>query len=349
MKTLFLHTRFYIKECKYFIAILFTISLSYVSQAQFSPPIYYQSSGGSEFTIQHRPDIADSAYQIFLRVTAACIDCSGGCNNGYWLNYTSPGVVIHDTDIYHFYSYFITNTAGPVNSYVNNNNTTKTILNPFTGDSAGQRIFKNCIPNFNADAIPNGVVAVGNGFANTFFDTFEHKRDIWYDTIIYLPEKSGLWQVTQTGGIPNNNLTCRFFGTGVAGIKLNTNIDSTQYYLGATSFFFANNYISGGIAQINTLVPNSNPYFLSYPTGIFYKNQPAVYKQLAVDPDGDSLVFSSIHMVFPDTFSQGSAIYNNQKILFHFIFVIISHSQDTNYTGYVPSPMNVFWHEAIPP
>ncbi|MEZ5045946.1 MAG: gliding motility-associated C-terminal domain-containing protein [Chitinophagaceae bacterium] len=317
------------------------VLVQFESRAQ---SLVYQSHGGAEFRFQHRPDIADSAYQLFLRINAAAIVAIGssGPNAVTTSLVISPNINIHDTDTYHYYSYFFKSPVYPTNNYINNNNTTKTILNPFTGDSAGKWIFKNCTPNFNAGALQNGVAAGGNAFNNTtlYIDTFEHIRDIWYDTIIYLPEKSGLWQVMQYS-VTNNNLTCGWQGpTGFVG-KEHTNLDTTNnyFYPGQPWFYASNFYTSGGIAQINTLVPNSNPYFLSYPTGVFYKNVPSVYKQLAVDPDGDSLVFSSIHMVFPDTMSQGSANYNNQK---EFALFDNCYNQlppyDTNYTGFVHSP-----------
>ncbi|MBL7755449.1 MAG: hypothetical protein JNM44_13325, partial [Chitinophagaceae bacterium] len=88
------------------------------------------------------------------------------------------------------------------------------------------------------------------------------------------------------------------------GSNVDTNYSPTYIYGNGNSTGQDIN-VKNGITQINTLIPNSSPYFLSYPTAVFVRNAPSFYAMNAVDPDGDSLVFSSISLVFPDS-AQGN-------------------------------------------
>jgi len=102
------------------------------------------------------------------------------------------------------------------------------------------------------------------------------------------------------GGTPN---LCNASPTGASLMDncFATNLDTVDYWNYPNIPGMGIAYGSWAIAQINSFISNSNPYFLSYPVAHFPKGVPITYKQLAVDPDGDSLVWSSLHMVFGDT------------------------------------------------
>jgi hypothetical protein len=243
--------------------------------------------GGTEFIFKHRPDISDTTYQLFFRKNLAWYrySASGG---GYLLG-TNPNISLVDTCNYKYQ---------PISFNLVDNNPLLS-LNQFNGDSASKRIFPVCNSTF-PDTVITPWGTSGGIIHSGFKDTFELIRDYWHDTIIHLPEKCGLWQVQQ-GALwlmPND---CGYTGSGLTPINVlhysGTNID-TSLYVGYGS---NKGYAHTGITQINTLLPNSSPYFLSYPTLVTVKNVSTFFAMNAVDPDGDSLSFSSVNMVFPDT------------------------------------------------
>ncbi|MFZ4754226.1 MAG: hypothetical protein ACOYLG_12845, partial [Chitinophagaceae bacterium] len=274
----------------------------------FSQNILRQVQGGSEFRFLHRPDISDSTYQIFLRKNWTWH--GDGASN---VTYSFGGNVLIslvDTCSLRF---------KPISLPIYWESTTifnpLLALNPNTGDSASKRIFQVC-----NSVYPDSIVKFstpGPIYNNAigeiqlgFKDTFELLRDYWYDTIIHLPEPCGLWQV-HNGGFASLSLpqycgygsTLTPFGTGS---WWGTNVDSAYvptYAQGMTPG--VGGQIHNGVTQINTTIPNSSPYFLSQPTAVFIRNVPSFYAMNAVDPDGDSLSFSSISLVFPDS-AQGN-------------------------------------------
>ena len=256
---------------------------SYSQYFTIERPINFQLNAGSEFIMKHRPDITDSAYQVQFRSQSMCTKCSETLGHGYKGEH-GPFMTLTDSCGFKSYAKVIPLFAA-TNSLVN----TRLKVNPYTGDSANTQMFKSCI------AYPPLIL---NQFNETLIlntpikDTYLLLRDIWYDTIIYLPEKCGKWQVIQGWGITANDRVLLGVNQSAA-FSYATNRDTSILPYRSTS--------TRGIAQINTFVSNSNPYFLSHPTAVFYRNVPAVYKQNAIDPDGDSLVFKSIHLVTYDT------------------------------------------------
>jgi hypothetical protein len=174
------------------------------------------------------------------------------------------------------------------------NNNPLFYANPYTGTNPSQYIFKTCQPNYPPVVFTN---SAEYNIAQPIADTFALLREYWYDTIVYLPEKCGMWQAVNYGGLVNGNVHHSPLGNPRA--SMGTNIDWTNVNNNPGASLIS--YEQRGLAQINTAVSNSNPYFLSYPTAIFYRGIPSVYKQNGIDPDGDSLVYSSIHLVYHDT------------------------------------------------
>ena len=268
------------------IIIVLAFSLCYGDiNAQLDPFLNYQMVGGSEIILIHRPDIGDTAYQVRFRINRPCHSCA---NNQY--GFTSPNVLsFTDTCNYKYQNFNVTYFAG-VNS---NNKHAQLFINPYTGDSLQVPLYKQCAAGYPPIQLqPPGYQLI----IAPIQDTFLLLRDYWYDTIIFLPEKCGKWQVVNYGVAYNGFVN--FAVGGFAGYSIGTNVDTTDFFdYGITGW----SYDQRGVTQINTLVPNSNPYFLSLPTGIYRKGVPAVYKQNPIDPDGDSLVFKSIDLVYYDT------------------------------------------------
>nr|MBP6315370.1 T9SS type A sorting domain-containing protein [Chitinophagaceae bacterium] len=265
--------------CFYSLISIFSV------QSQIAPPYHNQLLGGSEFVIKHRPDIADSAFQVQFRVNKPCHNCSGF---GYGLGV--EGILsFTDTCNYKFQNYnvmFFSNAGGVGQG-------SQLYVNPYSGDSLQKPIFKSCQTYPPINVIPPSYLNIGAPIQ----DTFSLLLDYWYDTILYLPEKCGKWQVVNYAGMNNGNTHWTILGR--SGYSIATNIDTNDYINYAPPSYWA--WDNRGVTHINTLVSNSSPYFLSQPTAIFRRNIPSVYKQQAIDPDGDSLVFSSIHLVYHDT------------------------------------------------
>ncbi|MFZ4754310.1 MAG: hypothetical protein ACOYLG_13285, partial [Chitinophagaceae bacterium] len=254
----------------------------------YTQPTYaINTYGGTEFIFKHRPDISDTTYQLLFRKNLAWYRYSAS-GVGYLLG-TNPNINLVDTCNYKYQ---------PISFNLVDNNPLLSI-NPFSGDSASKRIFPVCNSSF-PDTVITPWGSSGGNIHSGFKDTFELIRDYWHDTIIHLPEKCGLWQVVQgaLSLIPND---CGYSGSGLNPIGTfhysGTNVDTSWYFGYGTS----KGVTHTGITQINTLFPNSSPYFLSYPTLVTVKNVSTFYSMNAVDPDGDSLSFSSVNMVFPDT------------------------------------------------
>ncbi|MBL7753994.1 MAG: hypothetical protein JNM44_05910, partial [Chitinophagaceae bacterium] len=293
---------------------IFLLYLNLITQFALCQPNgrLHQVYGGSEFRLIHRPDISDSTYQIFLRKNLTWHGIQAGDANYIVSNTISISLV--DTCslryapitmlIYYESPSFLMN---PISSF-----------NPNTGDSASKRIFRVCSSSFQDSIIkflstgPN----FGNGSGNIqpgFRDTFELLRDYWYDTLVNLPEPCGLWQIHDGGIAP------WWSGTSYCGYGSGPSAFGSDFWFGSNvdtnyspTYIYGNGVPNGadvscknGVTQINTSVANSSPYFLSYPTGVFVRNVPSFYAMNAVDPDGDSLVFSSISLVFPDS-AQGN-------------------------------------------
>jgi hypothetical protein len=231
--------------------------------------INYQCEGGSEFIVKHRPDINDSTYQFFLRRT--------GATPYYFQGYGYYGGISNWMSLKDTCGYFLISFNIPF--LVNN---PPLSLNPFTGDSAGKRIFKVC-----GNGFPDTTI-VGQNVMPSFRDTFELMKDYWYDTIVTLPEKCGKWQLRNSYG-SIYNYQC---GPDNSSIGINTNLDTAFAPTPGPDFNDINAMI-----QFNPFVSNESPHFLSQPTAIAIKGQPFFYAMNAVDPEQDSLVFSS---VYPD-------------------------------------------------
>ena len=290
---------------------IFILILTLLIQLSTAQNRLYQVYGGSEFRLVHRPDISDSTYQIFFRKNLTWHG-TGASGYGYTIA-TSTRISLVDTCSYKFQ---------PINIQLYQESPPWIVnpilsINPNSGDSASKRIFQVCTSTFEDSIVkfvqpgPNYSTGPGN-IQPGFKDTFELLRDYWYDTIIHLPEPCGLWQVHD--GTLNNSLNpngCGYSSGYVPFQSYNdwgTNVDTTYsptYVYGNGSSNGHDIIIKSGITQINTLIPNSSPYFLSYPTAVFVRNVPAFYAMNAVDPDGDSLSFSSINLVFPDS-AQGN-------------------------------------------
>ena len=290
------------------ISILILMFLMQLSMAQ---NLLYQVYGGSEFRLVHRPDISDSTYQIFFRKNLVWHG-TGASGYGYTIA-TTTRISLVDTCFYKFQ---------PINIQLYQESPPWIVnpilsINPNSGDSASKRIFQVCASTFEDSIVkfvqpgPSYSTAPGN-IQPGFKDTFELLRDYWYDTVIHLPEPCGLWQI-QDGSLNNslNPNSCGYAGAYApfnSNHEYGTNVDtiySPTYIYGNGSSNGHDVTVKNGISQINTLFPNSSPYFLSYPTAVFVRNVPSFYAMNAVDPDGDSLSFSSINLVFPDS-AQGN-------------------------------------------
>ncbi|MFZ4752740.1 MAG: gliding motility-associated C-terminal domain-containing protein [Chitinophagaceae bacterium] len=231
--------------------------------------INYQCEGGSEFIVKHRPDINDSTYQFFLRRT--------GATPYYFQGYGYYGGISNWMSLKDTCGYFLISFNIPF--LVNN---PPLSLNPFTGDSAGKRIFKVC-----GNGFPDTTI-VGQNVMPSFRDTFELMKDYWYDTIVTLPEKCGKWQLRNSYG-SIYNYQC---GPDNSSIGINTNLDTAFAPTPGPDFNDINAMI-----QFNPFVSNESPHFLSQPTAIAIKGQPFFYAMNAVDPEQDSLVFSSVSAI----------------------------------------------------
>jgi len=243
-----------------------------------SPPFTKQSIGGSEVTLKKRSDISDSTYQVFFRYTQPC----WSCNNS---DYIFPSTI--------YFNFYDTCNNQLVTFTLLTNVANRLLLNPFTMDSTNKRIFKVC-----GSGSSNYIGGInGTTIFPGYQDTFEVIKDFWYSKLIDLPYKCGMWEVSN---IPALNNMCNLQqGSNFFDMSLASNIDSNDIY--GYPGLIGIPYNSRGITQINTNVANSSPYFLSYPVAHYPKNVPITYKQNAVDPDGDSLVWSSLHMVWFDT------------------------------------------------
>lgn len=256
------------------------------SKAQF-PPLTHQLYGGSELILRHRPDLSDSSYQLFMRYTLPCKSCAGGGFNLGFGTLAYLPINFYNTCNYTSQQYVV--WFHKINDELS--------LNPFTGDSASKRIFNMCSPQYPEYIVgPNNIPAT-HTILPGFQDTFVVLKDYWYSKVFTLPEKCATWQLAEHGF---HNFEC-IMAVNVYGrdLTIATNLDSTDYfnygpYQGLV-------YSTRGITQINTTVSNSSPYFLSYPVAHYPKNTAVKYQQHAVDPDGDSLVWSSLHMVWYDT------------------------------------------------
>lgn len=175
----------------------------------------YQGYGGSEFEFKHRPDIADSAYHLRFRRNGICpIWCQGA---GYLSDF--PLVIsFHDTCTYKYHGFKVNLIGGST--------TTLKATSPHTGMSNQQRIFKVCDPGFTNAAINGNILVSG-----LFVDTFELLKEYWFDTIIYLPEKCGMWQARNMTIYPPSSVIGCLNGLDGGPASTNfTNLDTIDYY-----------------------------------------------------------------------------------------------------------------------
>lgn len=274
---------------RYFLSALFLLSVAITEGLSQIAPFTRQLYGGSEILLKHRPDLTDSTYQVFLRYTQTCEHCNGGL---YSLGFS--GAQYYPINFYNTCNY--NNQQYVV--YLHNFND-QLLLNPFTQDTVDRRIFRICSPQFPEYIVGSTIYGPPQTILSGFQDTFVVLKDYWYSKIITLPEKCDLWQVADHG-FANFECVMAINVYGRDG-QLGTNLDTTDYLSYTPPSVQGFPYNCHGITQINSQVANSSPYFLSHNVAHFPKNIPVSYKQHAVDPDGDSLVWSSLHMVWFDT------------------------------------------------
>ena len=266
--------------------LLFFLKSISTAFAQLPPPFVYQSLGGYDLQVVHRQDISDSTYELRYRTFRPCQNCAGA--GGYFFNTTDGLYTVHDScnpGVLALQPWLISQAN-------------LTLQNPISGDSAAHLVFRTCAPGV-TNFITGNFLLPGTILAG-FQDTFAIIREYHYSKIITLPNACGLWQVLPMAG---SNFQCVAAQTSNTMIdhQFGTNLDSTDYFAWPGNPAVGIPYSCRAIAQINSLFPNSNPYFLSYPVAHYPKGVPVKFKQNAVDPDGDSLVWSSLHMLMIDT------------------------------------------------
>lgn len=158
-------------DIKVFVTLVFLLC-NFMASGQNTNLTYWGAGGGSEVLFKHRPDLADSAYQLFYHYSSGCSQCHpavGGLG-------AVRRVTLADSCNTHYCTFGVTGFTG--------NSFTYLYTNPYTGDSTGKPIFKQCPPGLPIPPINQAV------------DTFLLQRDFWYtSSIVYLPEKCGLWAI----------------------------------------------------------------------------------------------------------------------------------------------------------
>jgi gliding motility-associated-like protein len=257
-----------------------------------------QLSGGAELMLIPRPDIADSAYEFLVRVN--------GVNYGSWARMNLPNnfYKLSGSNLVGFYA-IVDSCSGlriDIDTFSVGNNdqggvfTAKDTLsqNPFTGNSNAVDIHQAC------DPLPT----LPNSFVFPFpLDTFLYKREYWSSRIIYLPYKCGKWQI-QKAAPQFIGLSSTFYSRIPK--DSNTNIHSP---CDRNSLPYISPDISRGVSNHITHVQHAGAYPLIQFSNLEVNNMPHYLSQLdyicpagqwnsipanAVDPEGDSLVFSPV-------------------------------------------------------
>jgi len=286
---------------KYIILFFLCLLVSYFSQAQITTQTngHFQSMGGNDMILRYRPDISDSTYMLYFHADKICYRCYD--NQSYYPN--DPYNMVEIGATRHF---SLTDTCSHSNTFIKYDiglTPARMVKNPFTGDSTEQHIFKTCSPQypFIVDS-PNSTNQAYPYLKYFYQDTFLALKDYWIELPVQLPTTCGYWQAQAFW----KNTTINYCNISTVSTSHNllyaTNIDTLK----AGNFFYSGNTYNwsqnlSSTCHISNLVPNSNPYFLSNPSAFYFKNTPSVYHQNAIDPDGDSLVFTSISPVFLDT------------------------------------------------
>jgi hypothetical protein len=257
--------------------LLLIIPLS--SKAQYGTFLNKQTTGGSEFFVQHRPDLSDSTYHLFLRFNAQARETSA--------NYAFSGIIgilrgLSFTDSCSLFSQSKNFLAFRSKAYTQHKH-------PYTGDSlVVRKIFKHCypFPNLIFNSGVNGLYIPSVNIVANWVDTFATQREYIEDTILNLP-KCAFVQII-------NAKTDNVFHFGQIHTNFTNYTDSLYTIANVSAYPYGiDRCATFPILQLNTLIPNSTPYFISQPTAYFYKNTAATYYQLAADAEGDSLVFSN--------------------------------------------------------
>ena len=259
----------------------------------------FQSMGGNELILKHRPDISDSTYMLYFHEDKICYRC--GSNQFFFVN--NPYDMVGVTATRYF---SLTDTCTNKYKYIQYDlgfQPLRLVKNPFTGDSTENRIFKTCgipYPNYLDTPATNLLTQyIKYGYKDTFIAI----QDYWIEFPVNLSQSCGYWQA-QAFWNNNSMFYCNAVGIDVyeSSGGFSTNIDTLQPgRLTCGSYNRSCPMNIKSTANISNLVPNSNAYYLSNPTAYFCKNTPSVFHSNAVDPDGDSLVFSSINPVYLDT------------------------------------------------
>ncbi len=245
-----------------------------------------QSTGGRELILQHRPDIADSAYQLFVHWNRVSHGLSVIGNPSFSTTASLSAwdqIYLTDTCSKQFRNIAITKAFGG-NPHILSQN-------PFTGDSTDGYIHPFCPPGLPA--------AQGSGFIKyVSVDSFEYMRSYWVDTIIYLPYKCGQWQISTRHG-PNAGSPGGFsnVSTQYAFADSSTNIEYPcqlpEVLINGTYHRPNFEYAPNALIQFSNLQPNSMPAYISEVDIVRETHKQASFLPTSFDNEGDSLVFTS--------------------------------------------------------
>ena len=258
---------------------------------------YKQMAGGSEFAVIHRPDIADSAYEFFYRLNDANYAykrivsplITFTISNGYQAELVltdSCGGRFHIVDTFDM-TIHLPNIGRYISDTIHQN--------PYTGYPNTASIHQNC------SGLPADTITRLNGEFTWFpMDTMTYQREYWYSKIIYLPYTCGKWQIHRyPGGVSFPPTTTSNYPQIDTSTNMrfdcipNTYATTPPYvyvYGGNDSVHMLSHY---PLIQFSNLVSNQMPHYLSQLDYRCPINKWTSIPLNAVDPDGDSLVFSA--------------------------------------------------------
>jgi len=242
--------------------------------------VMQQTEGGREIYIKPRPDIADSAYQLFYRVDG------GRRSSSFYPIYDGEGrFTLTNSCQGKFFDFFIP-LAPPYSHYATNPGapypSRDTTHNPITGDSTLIFYHKLCNP----VAYPINTIVP---------DSFAYMMEYWENWLFYLPYKCDTWQISKVSDIRRNRQWDA--STNVSYACPPNALKPYQlfgaYNNGRALIAYDTAAHSKPLVQFSNVQKNSMPGFASNLDFIVHSYAWASLQMNPIDPEGDSLVFSS--------------------------------------------------------